>query len=77
MELYREDFAMTSVWVLTSEYNDQGQYGQYFEAVFLQKPTGERLLDLGVDKEDLDHVLAGGGRRGDDYVWWYLTEHKL
>jgi hypothetical protein len=52
------------------------QYGQYFEAVFLQKPTVEQLLNIGVGSEDLDHVLAGGGRRTDKY-WWYLTEHKV
>jgi len=31
------------VWILTSEYNDYDQHGEYFEAVFAQKPTLQQI----------------------------------
>lgn len=67
-----------SVWILTSEVNDYSQYGEYFEAVFKDKPTIEYLGDLiGDDEKLLNHVLARGGRRWDEPLWYYLTEVKF
>lgn len=73
-----------SVWILTSEYNDYDQHGEYFEAVFFDKPTAEELEKYGVI--DDEHALNGGNVRirtdmedhmGNTlYKWFYLEEHK-
>ena len=63
------------VWVLTDEYNDYDQHGEYFIAVFINKPTHEQLTAHGVDKFKLHHVLNGGGRTNNEYQWFNLTEH--
>lgn len=63
------------VWVLTDEYNDYDQHGEYFIAVFINKPTHEQLTEHGVSKFKLRHVLNGGGQTNDEYQWFNLTEH--
>lgn len=70
-----------SVWVLTSEYNDYNQYGEYFEAVFMLKPTLTQLIDLGLPKDYAQSCLDTGGERlrpttGTDQ-WWQLKEVEL
>lgn len=70
-----------SVWVLTSEYNDYNQYGEYFEAVFMLKPTLTQLLDLGLPEDYAQSCLDTGGKRlrptaGTDQ-WWQLKEVDL
>jgi hypothetical protein len=75
------------VWVLTREYNDYDQYGEYFDAVFKEKPTLDVLKqiilgDLEESKytftEDaLKHILSGGGRRGVEYTWFHLKPVKF
>jgi hypothetical protein len=66
------------VWVLTSEYNDYDQHGEYFLAVWSKKPTHKDLMHYGVDQNRIEHVLNGGGRIIEgvnwDYRWWYLRE---
>lgn len=53
---------MSSVWVLTDEYTDYDQHGEYYLAAFKDKPTNEQLEKIlgpcqyGV----LDHLLTGG-----------------
>lgn len=72
---------MNSVWVLTSEYNDYDQHGEYFEKVFRNKPTAKELSDfLGsyAGSKVIDNLLTkGGGRIEWEYQWWYLKEIKL
>ena len=64
-----------SVWVLTSSCNDYDQHGEYFEAVFKDKPTRESIMEAcGVTEEGADHILLGGGRKGDEYVWFNLRQ---
>lgn len=68
-----------NVWILTSEYNEYDQHGEYFLAVFKSKPTIEQLatvLNIPIDEftsATLTHILSGGGRRKhyDDYHNWY------
>lgn len=72
---------MNSVWVLTSEVNDYNQYGEYFEAVFKDKPTLEQLKELGLPENYAQSCLDDGGERllpttGAD-VWWHLREEEL
>jgi hypothetical protein len=70
---------MTKVWILTEEYNDYDQYGEYFVAVFANKPTRSQLMSHDVLADDVEHVLAGGGRRdcqSDYYRWWHLNERE-
>lgn len=68
---------MRTVWVLTEEFNDYDQYGEYFVKVFGDKPTHQQLTEAGVEQCRLSHVLNGGGRRGEEYQWWYLKEQEL
>jgi hypothetical protein len=67
---------MTSVWVLTEEYNDYDQHGEYFVAVFSEKPTHQQLTEHGVPQNQLRHVLNGGGRVDDEDQWFYLREKE-
>ena len=53
----------STIWVLTEEYNDYGQYGEYFVAAFKVKPTVEELQKLcEVDEETAEHIWNGGGQ---------------
>jgi nitric oxide reductase large subunit len=67
-----------NVWLLTSEYNAYDQLGEYFEAIFQDKPTGNDLCRNGITSEaDQEHILKGGGRRGSEAVWYNLREERL
>lgn len=68
---------MTKVWVLTRSYNDYNQHGDYFLAVFKDKPTEAQLKEYGVAEGDLQHVLSGGGRRGNVDEWENLFTENL
>jgi len=68
---------VSSVWILTSELNAYDQYGEYFLAVFGEKPHHKKLTELGVPQNRLRHVLNGGGRVGYEDSWFYLREHDL
>lgn len=76
------------VWVLTYEINDYNQEGEYFLAAFDGKPTHKRLAEaltgaraMPGDIMDgiafLEHLLAGGGRRGVEDTWYNLSEVVL
>lgn len=62
---------MKTVWILTSSVNDYNQYGEYFEMAFIEKPTATELDKLGYHGE---HLLKGGGRVGNEDVWYHLKE---
>lgn len=71
-------------YVLLSEYNEYDQHGSYFIAWFHQKPTIEEVCKAMqsdaahselFDYMDLaKHVLAKGGRRGSEHVWYTLKQ---
>jgi hypothetical protein len=70
---------MSKCWVLTREINEYDQDGEYFEAVFAEKPDYDKmaklLFDLGWDNKELtDHVLNGGGRVYREETWYHLRE---
>lgn len=68
------------VWILTEEYNDYDQHGEYFLGVFRNKPTKEELescISLRLSDDLFEHIIAGGGRRTWgiwDEQWYYLKE---
>lgn len=65
------------VWILTSECNEYDQFGEYFEKVFKDKPTKEDLRFLSYNDDYIEHILEGGGRRGDEYMWYHLRYEEL
>ena len=65
------------IWVLTQEYNEYDQYGEYFIAVFGKKPTHKQLTARGVLTNRLRHTLNGGGRIGTENVWYYLRPTEI
>jgi hypothetical protein len=82
MGAFREVIAMPehvptqvpSVWILTEEYNEYDQHGEYFVAVWANKPTIEQLRErIPRNDEQLEHILNGGGRKGVEDHWYYLT----
>lgn len=65
------------VWILTSEYNDYDQHGEYFEDVFVSKPTVEQIMKrCGCDQQEAERIIAGGGRIRTEYHWYYLRKHS-
>lgn len=65
------------VWVLTSEFNDYDQHGEYFEAVYASKPTAEQIAEkCRIYIEFADHILNGGGRKDKEYSWYWLREEE-
>ena len=72
-------------WLLTYEVNDYNQHGEYFLAIFDTKPDHQRLAnalrgasgmptDIMAGIAFLEHVLKGGGRKGDEQTWYNLEE---
>lgn len=69
---------MDSVWVLTCEVNEYNQCGEYFVAVFKNKPTSiELTLDCDVDLKTAEHISNGGGRLRVEHTWYFLREHRF
>ena len=66
-----------SVWLLTKEYNEYDQYGEYFIAVFSEKPSHQLLTAYGVPTNRLRHVLDGGGRVDYEDSWFFLREVSI
>lgn len=68
---------MNTVWILTKEINQYDQEGEYFVAVFKDKPHHTQLTSHGVPQNRLRHVLNGGGRVDAEYEWFFLREESL
>lgn len=66
------------IWILTSEYNEYDQYGEYFIEAFIIKPQSKDISKLiGVSKDVADHILNGGGRVDTEHVWYNLREREI
>lgn len=77
---------MKKVWILTRAENQYDQYGEYFEAVWTEKPTRSELLIFftngsGVHEDHtakehkfVGRILNGGGREKVEDTWYYLDE---
>ena len=69
---------MTNVWVLTSEYNEYDQFGEYFISVHKEKPSVETLQkDTGCSYAYCQHIYEKGGRQKDEDVWFNLREEEM
>lgn len=69
---------MTKVWVLTSEYNEYDQFGEYFISVYKEKPSVETLQkDTGCSYTYCQHIYEKGGRQNDEDVWFNLKEEEI
>ncbi len=65
------------VWILTEEYNQYDQYGEYYLAAFRDKPTLAQLIKLDMSEQEAQHVLNGGGRQKNEDQWYNLKEEEL
>lgn len=66
------------VFVLTREINQYDQDGEYFVAVFAQKPTAAQLMEHGVSQNRLRLTMNGGGRsEAMENEWFHLREREL
>ena len=73
----RKPLTDEEIWVLTSEYNDYDQHGEYFEAIFIGKPTAKQIQKhCLVGEKDAAHILAGGGRVKYEDQWYNLRKEK-
>jgi hypothetical protein len=64
-----------TAWIVTEEYNDYDQHGEYFIAWFSKKPSVEHLMiNLQLPEEWAIHLVNGGGRRDFDDQWYNLRE---
>lgn len=69
---------MAEIWVLTSEYNDYDQHGEYFIAAFYGKPSAADLMkEAEVSAKLAEHIAAGGGRIDAEYQWFHLRRYDL
>lgn len=75
------------MWILTNEYNEYDQNGDYFIYAWRSKPSKEQLKQVlmkdcpdflcGDAAEDkLDHVYNGGGRQNVEHIWYNFFEFK-
>ena len=73
----RKPLTNEEIWVLTSEYNDYDQHGEYFEAVFIGKPTSKQIQKhCHVTEQGAVHILNGGGRVKYEDQWYNLRKEK-
>lgn len=61
------------VWILTCEYNDYDQYGEYFVEVFYKEPSEFLLTDAGVNIMDIPELLSTGRTNEKNYIRYHLT----
>ena len=70
-----------TIWIVTTEYNEYDQYGEYFVACFLEKPSKSELKELlkneYISDITIDYLFDGGGRQDVENQWWYLEEVKV
>jgi len=67
-----------TLWLLTTEYNDYDQYGEYFVELYSEFPTYDQLKEAGVDSKSLERVKTLGGGRSDkmEDQWWHLKRYQ-
>jgi hypothetical protein len=63
------------MWIVTTEFNDYDQHGEYFVAAYYKKPTFQQLKEL-IKQDDVTvgKLTSGGGRQKWENQWWYLRE---
>lgn len=71
--------ALTKVWVLTTDIDECGSFGQSFIGWWASKPSRKQIAEMtGQDEnsEVVTHILKGGGQMDNEYQWWFLDEVK-
>jgi hypothetical protein len=68
---------MKTVWILTEEYNQYDQYGEYYRAAFQNKPTVDQLMKFEMNEQTALHVQKGGGRIDTEDQWYHLREEAV
>lgn len=75
--IYDKEKKMNKVWILTEEYNEYDQHGEYYIAVFKNRPTVEQLMNLEMSEQTALHVQNGGGRIKYEHQWYNLREEEI
>ena len=65
------------IFVLTREINRYDQDGEYFVEVYVSKPSYQQLIEIGVPRNRIRHVMNGGGRVGTEDQWFFLREKEV
>lgn len=65
------------MFIVTTEFNDYDQHGEYFVAAYNEKPTFKQLKEL-IGERDIivGKLTKGGGRHGIEDQWYNLHEVK-
>jgi hypothetical protein len=61
--------------LFSANYYDFPEYE--FVEFFADFPSKEQLIEQGVRPKDVEHVLGGGGRRGNEDQWYTLQMRKV
>ena len=64
------------MWIVTREHNAYDQFGEYFVAVFTEKPEFKDLKALNLHESDatIGKLTRGGGRHKWEDTWYNLHE---
>lgn len=73
-----------SMWILTEEYNDYNQHGEYFLTAWLEKPTENQIKEMisesygeySIEVITKKLLSNGGGRIKDQDHWYNLFEYN-
>lgn len=65
------------MYILLREHNDYNQYGDYFCAAFINKPSVEELMHIINESEEYClQILNGIERKNGEDIWYKLTEYN-
>ena len=69
---------MTKVWILTSEYNEYDQHGEYFEHIWFHKPSLKELSSVcGFTEQRTQCIIdTGTTYKKYDQMWYNLKEYS-
>ena len=64
------------MWIVTRKINEYNQAGEYFVAVYIEKPSFSQLKVLLPQETDatIGKLTRGGGRGELENEWFYLVE---
>jgi len=68
---------MKNCWILTKQYNDYNQHGEYFCCAFEEKPTVNQLMQhIDCNIETARSIIDGNGkgRINNEYMWYLLKK---
>jgi len=63
------------LYVLTRAINQYDQEGDYFEAVFTEIPSKDKIKELlKCSDKEAEHIIKGGERQETEQEWYILTK---